>query len=777
MKILMLAQFYPPIIGGEERHVRNLSIALAKRGHHVSVATLATQGAPDEEIDEGVKIYRLHGSMQRASFLFKEAERAHAPPFPDPELALALRRIIQNEKPDIVHAHNWLLHSVLPLKTSGGPRFVVTLHDYSHVCARKNMMHEGVLCSGPALAKCLQCAKEQYGAAKATVTTLANFASSRLERVVVDKFLTVSAAVAEGNRLAEFGVPFEVVPNFVPDHIGVLSETIDPRLDQLPKNGFMLFVGDLQRLKGTDKLIEAYATLENARPLVLIGRPGPDTPTNLPPGVSIHHSWPHHAIMHAWNRCDFGIAPSVWPEPCATVVMEAMGVGKPFIATQIGGMPDLVDDGVTGLLVPPGDVPALAKALATLDRDGELRTRMSAAALKKVETLMAKSVVPRIEKIYEDLLARQPREGRKAGLRAPLSNTTMRPDSAERELDTAARISGARAAAKDVTAVVCVHSDKRWNDIEEAVRSLIEQKPAAPRIVVVSDGNKALAARVEAAFPNVEVMMNAFEPGLSGARNTGIAAADTTFVAFLDDDAIAAPDWIESMLEVCSRPGIAGVGPHIAPIWRGARPAWFPNEFLWVVGCSFRPGEIKETTVRNLSGAAMCIRRDVFMNAGGFSSQLGRKNHKLPLSCEETELCMRAARVSDMGRFVCDPASSVGHKVPSTRLTLSYFVKRCYAEGLSKAQLTRLLPDSGALATEKSFASQVLLRSFFRELTSVVTRGHISGVARAGAIGVGFASAAGGYLRGKLQAQSEDGGVQKAAVPFFLPAARRDSVD
>src|SRR6266567_3029761 len=105
MRILMLAQFYPPVIGGEERHVRNLSIELAARGHDIAVVTLWQEGAPEEENDQGVHIYRVHASMQRLGILFSEKERKHSPPFPDPEVLLALRRILQKERPDIIHAH------------------------------------------------------------------------------------------------------------------------------------------------------------------------------------------------------------------------------------------------------------------------------------------------------------------------------------------------------------------------------------------------------------------------------------------------------------------------------------------------------------------------------------------------------------------------------------------------------------------------------------------------------------------------------------------------
>jgi glycosyltransferase involved in cell wall biosynthesis len=407
MRILLLTQFYPPIVGGEERHVRNLAVALAQNGHRVAVATLWYPGAASFEMDGEVGVYHIRGSLQRLSGLFAESGRRHAPPFPDPELVIALRRVILKEKPHVVHAHNWLLASFLPLKTWSGAGLVVTLHDYSLVCAKKNFMRQGELCNGPSLARCLPCSRTHYGTAKATVTTIANFASGRFARNTVDRFIAVSHAVARHNALVDLGVPFEVIPNFVPDNVSTLSSDIDPCLQLLPDGDYLLFVGDLMHLKGADILLDAYAGLDRPPPLVMIGRRCADTPTELPPNAQICGPWPHSAIMHAWRRCLFGVMPSVGPEACATVVIEAMASGKPVIASDIGGMPDLVNQGEMGILVPPGDVRALRDALYLLLTNRELIGQMGTASLARVEHLKTSAVVPLIEQVYESVLCQR----------------------------------------------------------------------------------------------------------------------------------------------------------------------------------------------------------------------------------------------------------------------------------------------------------------------------------------------------------------------------------
>jgi glycosyltransferase involved in cell wall biosynthesis len=407
MRILMLAQFYPPIAGGEERHVRNLSAGLVRRGHDVTVATLWYPGSQAEEADSGVRIRRLRGTMQRSTALFRESERRHAPPFPDPELLYGLRQIVLREKPDVVHAHNWMFHSYLPLKRLYAAPLAITLHDFSHVCAKKIAMYDGKVCDGPGLAKCVSCARQHYGGLKGAVTTASNWMSGAAARRLADVFIAVSNAVAQGNRLKELGVPFEVIPNFVPDEIATLSREPDDVVRSLPEGGYILFVGDLDYKKGISVLLEAYSALKSPPPLVLIGRRCATMPSAVPPGVSVFHDWPHGAIMHAWSRCLFGVLPSICADACPTVIMEAMASGKAVAATAIGGIPDLVAHAESGLLVPPADAQSLASAMQALSGDAELREKMSSAALKKVEMVKANWVIPRIERLYERLLSLQ----------------------------------------------------------------------------------------------------------------------------------------------------------------------------------------------------------------------------------------------------------------------------------------------------------------------------------------------------------------------------------
>ena len=296
--------------------------------------------------------------------------------------------------------------------------------------------------------------------------------------------------------------------------------------------------------------------------------------------------------------------------------------------------------------------------------------------------------------------------------------------------------------------VICCYTDARWDDLGDAVRSARALDPPADEVVVVVDHNPALRERLRTLFPDLTIVDNARECGLSGARNAGIAASRGDLLVFLDDDAVADPRLVGHLARQAARPGTLGAGARILPAWQGARPRWFPDEFLWVLGCTYaglRPGP-----VRNLIGAAMAVRRSVFDAVGGFEGTLGRTHTGLPLGCEETELCIRARASDPAGRFVYAPEAVCRHRIVPARATWRYFARRCFAEGLSKAHLAALAGATPALATERAYVLRTLPRGVLRGLAAGLS-GDPGGFARAGAIVLGFAATAAGFALGRLR--------------------------
>jgi glycosyltransferase involved in cell wall biosynthesis len=404
MRVLMLAQFYAPVIGGEESVVQHTAKELVRRGHEVAVATVWHQGLPMFELDGGVRVHRLRASVSRFGWIFAEGERRHVPPAPDPELVLGLRRVLKQERPEVVHAHNWLVHSYLPLK-SAGTGLVMTLHDYSLVCSKKRFFYRGYPCAGPGFTKCLSCAGAHYGFGKGITMTMLNWISSPVERRLVDIFLPVSRAVAVGTGLVDSAVPYEVVPNFIPDDLAERSNPPDDRVRELPPDGYVLFVGDIVEDKGIEILLRAHADVADAPPLVLIGR-GQLAPGWANENVFVLGPWEPALVMEAWKRCSIAVVPSIQPEAFGLAALEAMSVGRPVIASRIGGLPDIVIDGETGLLVPPGDSLALKDGLQRLLGERALRERMGQEAARHASAFHASSVLPRLERIYARVASR-----------------------------------------------------------------------------------------------------------------------------------------------------------------------------------------------------------------------------------------------------------------------------------------------------------------------------------------------------------------------------------
>jgi glycosyltransferase involved in cell wall biosynthesis len=404
MRILMVSDFYPPFLGGVEVLVSSVSRELVLRGHDVAVATLRSPGLPASELQDGVRVHRITTTAQRSGRLFATAARPWAPPLPDPEAVSALRSVLAMERPDVVHGHDWLARSYLPLShRRRSAAFVMSLHYFTLSCAKKNLMHNGAPCAGPALAKCLACGGRHYGSAKGAGIVLGQFAFSRLEAARVDLFLPVSEASADGNGVLRAGLAHEVIPNLVAP-AGDARPHLD-LLEQLPRQPFLLFVGDVRGDKGAHVLLDAYRGMRDPPPLVLIGKVWQDTPQELAPGVTLLRDWPNPAVRAAMGRCLSLVAPSIWPEPFGIVVAEALAAGRPVVASAIGGIPEIVRDGCEGLLVPPGDVVALTGALERVCRDEQLREALAANALRRAERYTPDAVLPRLEDAYERVLS------------------------------------------------------------------------------------------------------------------------------------------------------------------------------------------------------------------------------------------------------------------------------------------------------------------------------------------------------------------------------------
>lgn len=414
MRILMLAQNYPPTIGGEERMVEDLSVELVRRGHSVDVATIPEMHHKWEDYRDGVRLHALRSSVYRARRLHGGGDRPQAPPAPDPQTVLDLRRVLRAARPDVVHAHNWLVHSYLPLSRSGDRALALSLHDYGLRCATRRSLYAGAPCSGPGISKCARCASEHYAGVKGVGIAMATLAREPLLRRRVDVFLPVSEAVNRWCGL-DHDPRSRVVPNFLPERRDRRQD--HPLLGELPAEPYVLFLGDVTFDKGAQHLLEVYEGLPSPPPLVLIGRYDLDhRPSRA--NILTLGAWPHDAAQLALRRCLFVVVPAIWAEPFGLVALEAAAAGKAVVASDAGGLSGIVADGETGLLVPRGDRAALASALKRLIADEPLRGRLGEAATRRAARFTAEAIVPAFENAYGAAIEhRSTRSGRRSRVR------------------------------------------------------------------------------------------------------------------------------------------------------------------------------------------------------------------------------------------------------------------------------------------------------------------------------------------------------------------------
>jgi glycosyltransferase involved in cell wall biosynthesis/GT2 family glycosyltransferase len=295
-----------------------------------------------------------------------------------------------------------------------------------------------------------------------------------------------------------------------------------------------------------------------------------------------------------------------------------------------------------------------------------------------------------------------------------------------------------------ISVLICAYTAERLPRIAAAIESLRAQTVPAHEIVLAIDHAPELAAECRRRWPDLHLVDNREQQGLSGARNTGVAECGGEVVAFLDDDAVAAPDWLERLGQAYLDPDVLGVGGAIHPAWEEGRPSWFPPEFDWVVGCTHSGMPREPEAVRNLVGANMSFRRAVLDEVGGFRHELGRIG-TIPSGCEETDLCIRIGRLRPDGQILYDPRATVDHFVPASRGRRSYFTARCRGEGRSKAVLAGLVGSESGLEAERSYVRRTLPLGFLRGLGDTF-RGDPDGAARAGMLVAGLFSTTRGYL-------------------------------
>jgi len=299
-----------------------------------------------------------------------------------------------------------------------------------------------------------------------------------------------------------------------------------------------------------------------------------------------------------------------------------------------------------------------------------------------------------------------------------------------------------------ISVVIAAWTERRLDLLSEAARSALGQLPAPLEVIVVTDHNAALLERIRGELPGVRAIASTGARGAAGARDTGAGEARGDVIAFLDDDAAAEPDWLAHLSSGYSSAACIGVGGALEPVWETRRPRWFPDEFGWVIGCSYRGLPRQAAPVRNLIAANMSVRREAFEALSGFRPGFGKVGDRS--EPEETELCIRARQRWTDGEWLFDPRARARHHVAAERGSTRYFVRRCWLEGRGKANLARLV-GRRALGSEWEYTVRTLPCGVVRGFAQAAG-GDLGGACRAVAICIGLLVTTAGYVRGLMLA-------------------------
>jgi glucosyl-dolichyl phosphate glucuronosyltransferase len=297
-----------------------------------------------------------------------------------------------------------------------------------------------------------------------------------------------------------------------------------------------------------------------------------------------------------------------------------------------------------------------------------------------------------------------------------------------------------------VSVVICAYTEDRWWELNKSVASIGAQTSPPIEIIVCVDHNEELLRkcedsfgkrRAEGAIPLI-VLANKYNGHLGAARNTAAEVASGDVLAFLDDDAVAAADWLEQLIAPYDDERVGAVGGAPLPIFEASRPRWFPYEFDWILGCAYRGLPLSRAPLAHLIGANMSARRSVLSEIGGFHS-----DHQ-----DDMDMSHRVAHAQH--KVLYEPRAVVHHFVPAFRTTWRYFWRKCYFANQGKVEVFANMQEASNLGAELAFVTRTLTTGVLAEIRRVI-RGDLYGVARVGAMIAGIALAGLGHLSGKLR--------------------------
>ena len=335
-----------------------------------------------------VELHFLKKLDQRAVF---EQER---------QVGKRLAGLIKAIRPDLIHVHNILNPHLLEVLAKAGPA-VMTVQDHRFFCpGRGKVREDGGLCREPFGQSCAGCFRDQ-----GYFERMLSLVEARLLGLARFRALTVLSGYM-GEELIEAGLEAQRIQVIPPFAHGLPSQT-----GPAGEGRTILFVGRLVWAKGIFDLLEALALLPGDTRLLVAGAGTMDLQVaervrdlNLTGRVKVTGWLPHQDLAAVYEQARLVVMPSRWQEPFGIAGLEAQALGRPIVAYEVGGISDWLKHGVTGLLVPPGDIRGLARAMQQLLDEPETATALGEAGRRLVrDRFDREALMGRLTKLYRDV--------------------------------------------------------------------------------------------------------------------------------------------------------------------------------------------------------------------------------------------------------------------------------------------------------------------------------------------------------------------------------------
>ncbi|HEY4366347.1 MAG TPA: glycosyltransferase family 4 protein [Steroidobacteraceae bacterium] len=376
MKVVFICTLYAPNeIGGAERAMRIVAEALVARGHQAVVISLDPEGKRSQARINGVVVHYV----PLANIYWPHASAARRPAWKraiwhlldayNPMMGARVRQILAAERPDVVETNNLQGLSVSAWRAAQqlGIPVVQVVHDYYLGCPNSTMTRRGHNCAS----QCTGC--RVYALPRRRLSVIPRVVSSVSRRTL--------------ERLESCGMFADVPTKIVAPTAFDVRHAQPLRPDKPPGTALTIgFMGRLEQIKGIEVLLSAMRDVPRSSITLLVA--GAGDPAYVADVVARFEQTNIHFLGFVapeafFRRIDALVVPSIWEEPLGRVIFEGFSYGVPAIVSRRGGMPEIVEDGVTGFIVEPGKPTVLADLLNDLVRRGLPAERFGKACYAK----------------------------------------------------------------------------------------------------------------------------------------------------------------------------------------------------------------------------------------------------------------------------------------------------------------------------------------------------------------------------------------------------------